>query len=99
VTAVGILSELVKKHLEEFSFHILEVLWKFLNPLSLFVENKSVSGCVFLPIVDRHHLSKHVPVATNTYVTIVELLDVLFYMQFVLSQRKKRDQFFPELLV
>jgi hypothetical protein len=41
--------------------------------------------CVSPPIVARQWLGKHVPTATNTYATKEELLDVVFFMQCVVS--------------
>jgi hypothetical protein len=51
------------------------------------------------PLAVRQRLGKNDTAATNTYITIEELLDASFSMRSVSYQRKIGDWFFPELLI
>jgi hypothetical protein len=58
----------------------------FINP-----SHQSLCPYVYPPIVARQQLDKNVTVATNTHVTIEELLDASFSMPSVLYQMKIGD--------
>jgi hypothetical protein len=63
-----------------------------------FMNSSHQSVCLYMyPLfVARQRLGKNATAATNTHVTIEELLDVSFYMRFMSHQRKVGDLFFPE---